>query len=184
MKFEDEKFRIFKEHKVEVKSCRHDLGKMTTKLKNLERKFNVSTSEDTSMTETASSSGQQCASVVACTICSSSMSDYIPDHFCGIKLSPTCISCKHNNISSASGPFASFSNLGMPSSLAAHWIPRLTLNCTSFSRDLSSISSLRSHYVRLPYPGDFFTSMEDVRQEFKEFLRVQRQAMLEECIQS
>ena len=90
MKFEDKKFTIFKEHKVEVKSWRRDFGKMTTKFKNLERKFNVSTSEDTSMTETASSSGQQCASVVACTICSSSMSDYIPDHFCGIKLSPTC----------------------------------------------------------------------------------------------
>ena len=46
IRYENEKLNIFKQHKLEVKSWRRDLGNMTSKHKNLERKLNTIVSKN------------------------------------------------------------------------------------------------------------------------------------------
>ena len=69
-------------------------------------------------------------------------------------------------------------------SLVSHWIP-LSKLCSddnlSFD-NISAIPSLRSHYVRLPNPGEAITSLSHLDQEFRELLRVHRRG--QDCRQS
>ena len=51
IKFENEKLELFKEHQKEIKSWRRQLGNMTTKHINLERKFAKLNAEDESLTK-------------------------------------------------------------------------------------------------------------------------------------
>ena len=83
---------------------------------------------------------------------------------------------------SGSDVFSSFSEKGMPSTLVSHWFPLILEE--DYPRPLSTISTLRSHYARLPNPGYFFTAMEDLMQEFRILLNAQHQASKAECKQS
>ena len=68
----------------------------------------------------------------------------------------------------------------MPS-LISHWLP-LFSDSDSNIGNLLYIVSLRSHYVRLPNPGEVFTSLEHVEQKFRELLRRKRRG--QDCRQS
>ena len=69
------------------------------------------------------------------------------------------------------------------SSLLSHWLPSsYTDNRCNFN-SLSSFPSLRSHYVRLPKPGETFTTLQHLAKEFRELLRAQW-AGRQDCRQS
>ena len=68
----------------------------------------------------------------------------------------------------------------MPS-LISHWLPLFNDRSSNIG-NLSSIVSLRAHYVRLPNPGKEFSSLEHVEQEFRELLRAKRRG--QDCRQS
>ena len=55
----------------------------------------------------------------------------------------------------------------MPYSLVAHWIPNL-YECKSASL-LPSVS-FRSHYVKIPNPGEIFYTAKDILDEMKELI--------------
>ena len=113
-----------------------------------------------------------------CSICAVTIANYVPDYFCGEPLNPACIRCKSAASIEEPDPFSSFPVFGMPISLASHWnpIPAFQEN----SLDISSILSMRSHYVRIPDPGATFSSMEHLLQDFREILRVQRLTFIED----
>ena len=74
-------------------------------------------------------------------------------------------------------PFSSFSVRGMPSTLVSHWIlPHESI------RSLSSIGTLRAHYVRIPNPGSLFLSTDEVMMEIEKFMDEQRRK--NSCAQS
>ena len=64
-------------------------------------------------------------------------------------------------------------------SQVSHWMP--SSHCHKRS-NISSISSLRSHYVRLPNPGQEFSKLEHMEQEFRELKRAWREG--QNCRQS
>ena len=88
--------------------------------------------------------------------------------------SSTALKDRHGNYPSA---------VNIWSSLASHWLPSAHCNNSSNFSDLSSFPSLKSHYVRLPKPGESFTSLEHLNQEFRELLRAKR-AGRQDCRQS
>ena len=56
-------------------------------------------------------------------------------------------------------PFSSFPSASQPASLVFHWIPP---HQPHIPQNPSSITSLVSHCVKFPDPGDRFLSMEEV----------------------
>ena len=82
------------------------------------------------------------------------------EYFCGEKFNPACQACKANDSSwCPDDPFSSFPSTSQPASLVSHWLlpPQQSL-----AQNPSSISSLVSHCVKLPNPGDSFIAMEEV----------------------
>ena len=120
---------------------------------------------------------------VTCSICCVQIDAYIPDYFCGEKINPACQNCKGEDDTQCPDPFKSFPDFDIPPTLISHWIPTFYKFDRSRS-DLTSISTLRSHYVRLPNPGDYFTANEEIMQEFRILLNKQHQSYKEECRQS
>ena len=60
-------------------------------------------------------------------------------------------------------PFASFSESGMPPSLASHWLPITYL----LNQNPGSLSTMRSHCFRLPNPGDSFVTSQEMLEEMR-----------------
>ena len=114
-------------------------------------------------------------------ICALKLENYVPDYFCGEQINPACEACKFGTEGPSNDPFSAFPTDGVPFSLLSHWIPSTISYCPS--GDISSILSMPSHYVKLPDPGEVFTSLEHLLQEYREMMRAQRQAFLEECRQ-
>ena len=48
-------------------------------------------------------------------------------------------------------PFSSFPSVGQPPSLASHWIPNTQVNG---KKSIGTLGTFRTHYVRIPNPGD------------------------------
>ena len=66
-------------------------------------------------------------------------------------------------------------------SIVSHWFPLPSDNSFNLG-NLLVTPSMRSHYVRLPNPGDAFTSLEHLNHEFRELLRARRRG--QDCRQS
>ena len=198
--FENEKLDLFKKHKLEVKTWKRDLGKMTKKCINMERKLQsleLKTSTNTSRESYQDHFSQVLkkktvviqpspedlsAQLCYCSICATWIEKYVPEYFYGERINPTCMSCKGNDDNP--DPFSSFPVDGMPSSLASHWNPSTDTEFSFNQFNLASMASMRSHYVRIPNPGDSFTAFEDLLQDYRVFLRQQRQELLRDCRQS
>ena len=97
---------------------------------------------------------------------SCNISQHIPDHLMWKKIKPACCSCKSvQNVNGQIDAFSSFPEQCLPSSLVAHWIPMNTNPPLS----IGITSSLKTHYVDLPYPGSQILSNDEVfRKEFRE----------------
>ena len=93
-------------------------------------------------------------------------------------INPACHRCK--GYGAENDPYASFPDSGMPLSLLSHWSPPYALSTPS----LSSIVSLRAHYLMLPNPGESYETAEEVFREFKRIWDEERKAMRNECHQS
>ena len=106
--------------------------------------------------------------MVACSLCSQIMVNYCPQYFCGYKLYPACDGCMKRDLSKEQGPrpFSSFPSSEIPASLTAHWIQPFMLP----PPPSSSSASFRSHYVKLPNPGQILYTAQDILQELKELM--------------
>ena len=191
-----EKLDIFKRNSSEVKSWKRDLGKMTKKCIKLEKKL-LSLEESNSVSSRPDSFSEVSLDEAVshqldledqvpdsedhyCSICATKIDVYEPEYFSGELVNPACTSCKDN----AAETFSSFPVDGMPSSLASHWLPSTPTENGFVYFNLSSMPSMRSHYIRIPNPGDSFTALEHLLQDYRVFLRRQRQELLEDCRQS
>ena len=55
-------------------------------------------------------------------------------------------------------PLSIFPTFGQPPSLASHWIPNTQVND---KKSIGTLETFRTHYVRIPNPGDRFISMDE-----------------------
>ena len=109
------------------------------------------------------------SSLVACSLCMRTISNYCPQYFSGYKLHPVCDICmKRNSLKDEEPhPFSSFPSSNIPSSLVTHWIQPYQL---SLSPRITSSVSFRSHYVKLPNPGEILYTAQDILLELKELM--------------
>ena len=187
VKMEKERFEVYHQHKKEVKMWRRDLGDANRQHINLEKKLKLLRSNDEQepfsfpniLPEPVTTI--QNVSETYCSLCAIKIDDYLPDYFYGEKMNPACSSCKEaaDTDGLAPDPFKSFPLPRMPISLVTHWTPSSTKSGLEYGC-LSSLHTMRSHYVKLPNPGEKFTAMEDLLQEFRLMLKKQREEMQRE----
>ena len=184
IKYECEKIEFYKQQHLEGKYWESELKIMATKHLNLERKFstleiesnldvieeNLTLCKDDPKVTTSSS---PLTSEVLCSTCRVFTRNYVTNYFSGKQVDAVCSECFLTD--PRMDCFTSFSNRSMPTTLVSHWIPLCHINLNSTGGDLSSLLSFRSHYTRLPSPGERFTAMEDMMQEFRVLLNAQRQ---------
>ena len=168
--------KVAKEHKDEVKYWRKELGEeTTTKIKLKQRLYALENGIETKPTlagprkkispknyksETDSNSAKILQDETLCSMCSVCIQGYVPEYFLGERFNAACESCKSMDSSwtlDQLDPFSSFAESSMPSSLASHWLP---VKYDSV-QDPGSISSLVTHFVQLPSPGDQFITAEE-----------------------
>ena len=205
VKYEEEKLTISKNHKNEVKLWKKDLGNANKRHIKLEKKFMVLSNNNmeaeyrnktlclsdefkTSNDMTTNEIMPLCVDIPSstskelCSLCAEEIMHYVPDYFLGEKINAACLKCKNNE--EESNPLSSFPLDGLPSSLVSHWILPHYEPFTSLSYN----STFRSHYVRLPNPGDYFVSTQDMLRELQELLQKhfdeQRQLAKKTCKQS
>ena len=194
--YEREKNDIIKDYRGQVKSWRKELGQLTTKHINLQKKFDkLQTLDDSSFgLKTAATTrsdiievGSSTSDLDSCSLCSEAIINYIPEYFLGEVINPACDKCKLDaGLLIESGvldPFSSFPIDEVPPSLLSHWIPPSSSR-DSRPRSLLYLPSMRAHYVLLPNPGSSLVSMEEVLREFKTMMEKQRQEMRDSCKQS
>ena len=189
---EKEKLHIFKQHKLEIKSWRRELGEMTRKHMKLQKKLELLSEENVnprieSLDNAIIHKGKDqevvrlSEDLCLCSLCGIEIRNYVPDYFMGEIINPACNECKGADVWD---PFSSFPDDDIPISLYGHWIPALPDAHNFAHSNISSMPSMRAHYVRIPNPGCSFTAMEDVLQEFRVMWRAQRQEMMNDCKQS
>ena len=176
MKFNKERKDIFREHKSEVKFWRKELGDERTMKIQLELKIKAfeNVKEITPVvarpfpprkTKRVNKSARSLSENVQCSICSATIDGYIPIYFLGEKFNPACESCKANDSSwNSDDPFSSFAVSSQPVSMVSHWLPLESYK----HQNPSSISSLVTHCVKLPNPGDQFITIEEAMEVMKE----------------
>ena len=76
--------------------------------------------------------------------------------------------------------FSSVSTHDMPFTLNSHWSPLIYKPFTS----LSYSPTFRSHYVRIPSPGDYFVTADEVNQRIEKLIEDNRSKATESCTQS
>ena len=108
------------------------------------------------------------------TTCSSNLPSYVPNEHDG----DVCE--RYVEKGCQCDPYSASSNAEMYVSQVAHWNPIINAR-NSFNRAASS--TLRSHYVRLPNPGEIFYTAKDIVDEMKELLSKQEKHA-ENCKQS
>ena len=173
---------IIKEHRADIKQRKKDYGKLKSeniKLKKkldalphltyVDRKDSRNESLNSHRSEKVSSTVTKCNLMestsedhLSCSICAVTLFNYVPTYFCGEKVNPSCVKCLGDD---GLDTFFSFPT-GMPTSLVSHWIPSHE-ECEFGKCSLSSIASMKSHYVRIPDPGGSFSAMEDLMQKFR-----------------
>ena len=175
--FNIEKTEMLKSHKAEIKCWRKELGeerkakiKLEGKLNDLENigKSNKATASKKNPTKKASKKKLENVDNnenTICSICSIRIHGYIPEYFSGDKYSPACLSCKTSDSSwNPEDPFSSFPSPTQPSSLVSHWVLPPKQHPT---QNPNSITSLISHCVKFPNPGDSFISMQEALELLK-----------------
>ena len=112
-----------------------------------------------------------------CSICAKEIADYKPKYFLGEVFNPACSDCDDSFEGDNTGPDHDGCNQFpqcvlrqpypppapssyMPTSMVSHWIPEINMN-QIVAQNPSSISTLITHCVKLPNPGDSFLSMEE-----------------------
>ena len=188
IKYENDKMEFFRQQSSNVTS-----GAIATKQLDLERKssglgFRAGNEEgstyvdDQSVMTLCNDAMVVDSSEIQCSNCTDTTQKYVSTYFSGNKVSSICSDC-FNDDDAQLDCFKSFPDEDMPNSLVSHWIPSCFINRNS-TCGLSSISSLRSHYSRLPSPGERFTAMEDMMVEFRVLLNAQKQGYKDSCRQS
>ena len=176
IKFEKEKAQTLKDHRVEVKEWRKELGEANRKIVKLEKKVNATVDdipkpgaykvklEKVSQVDTRTEDTNE----NICNICAANIFNYLPEYFCGEPYNPTCEDCKANDSSWApDDPFSSFPSPHPPPSLVSHWFP-VNVNAP---RRPGSIPSMIAHCPKFPPPGSSFISMEEVLEMMREFFK-------------
>ena len=185
VKFEKEKSLLVREHRVEVKAMKKDLGderreriKLEKKLENfLNEKEKDQVHQKNKKTKNVKNTTEpelpQYTNLgTFCSICAEPVENYQPDYFCGEKYNPACHACKSNDSSwFPNDPFSSFPSDCQPSSLVSHWLlpPQEYV-----PQNPSSIHSLVSHCAKLPNPGDSFLSIEEVLELMRDMFEEMR----------
>ena len=191
---EEEKQLLLKVHKQEVKAWKKDLGRANSNHLKLEKKLALLQTTEPSKSSHLHALNESTVDITEdrvveenlvdvtheelCSMCAKVISSYVPDYFMGEIINPACLQCSGYN--SEEDPYASFPDPGMPVSLVSHWSPPYTLP----KHNLSSIMSLRAHYVMLPNPGDTFVSTQEVLREWKLLWEEDRKSFRNECNQS
>ena len=179
--FEQEKNIILKEHKVDIKSWKKDLGKARQNQIKLEKKLELLQNTNIYKETVISEHDSKCSASdvppstevveTTCSICAIPIPNFIPSYFCGEQINSVCEKCLDS--SQYDDPFASFSESGMPPSLASHWLPITYL----LNQNPGSLSTMRSHCFRLPNPGDSFVTSQEMLEEMRLIWKKER----EEC---
>jgi len=139
VKFQHEKEFLQKEHKLEVKAWRKDLGQAIKNHKKLEKKFyalnsdnevsincssKITSKENRNTTidsvEIKQNQSETSVGETLCSICASCIPEYTPKYFMGEIMNTACNYCDDT---APDDPFSSFPTFGQPPSLASHWIP-------------------------------------------------------------
>ena len=168
-KFQKEKTDITRNHKLEVKYWRKQLGEETkTKIKlkeKLEDPKNNTKPETKSKKRIFKKKSDNNKTIetpittTLCSLCGVDIPNYIPEYFCGEKYNPACEKCKENDDAwFPRDPFASFASPTQPTSLVSHWMLHLP---SKPPQNPSSIPSLVTHCAKLPNPGDRFISVQE-----------------------
>ena len=137
-KFKKEKSGIFKEHKVEVKFWRNELGEVTREKIKLEEKLNAAenllksslphldlnpigkkSSSPTKVSQTVSITSDE----TLCSICAVSIVNYVPKYFLGEQFNPACDDCQDKDISWTSDENLADSSTTEPNLSLASEIP-------------------------------------------------------------
>ena len=123
-KYEKEKADLMKEHKIEIKAWKKDLGKANSKHLKLERKFALledmtalspNPTDDQESTLTIQNLNVHTADSleeVSCSMCSIINPNYVPDYLYGEIINPACRHCKGDL--SEDDPFISFPECHIP----------------------------------------------------------------------
>ena len=191
-----EKAAIAKIHKAEIKSLKKDIGEERKQTKKLEKKLENELNDKHAAaemskpylqsTEHPSSSLSPVLNQISCSICAQEIINYKPKYFLGEVFNPACSDCDDSFEGDDSGPdgdgcthtpqcvlrqpIAPPTISSVPASMVAHWIPETNMN-NPVSKNPSSITSLITHCVKLPNPGDSFLSMEEILQEIREMFK-------------
>ena len=177
-KHNNEKMEVAKKHKAEIKYWRKLLGEETKINVKLREKLQNESKTKRSKAMKAKNveiTGENDSDVPFCSICSMKINNYIPEYFYGERFNPACESCKESDSYWATDdPFSSFPSSSQPSSLVSHWLlqPKMMP-----PQNPSSISSLVSHCVRLPNPGDTFITVEEAINMMRAEMEIRRAEM-------
>ena len=174
VQYEKEKSLILKEHRAEVKALKKDLGDEIKEKIRLEKKLEeaVCGNENIKVNKkykkkkkrfekpAESELANLTNSEILCSICATPILNFQPEYFCGEICNLACQTCKTQDSSwFQDDPFSSFPSASQPASLVSHWIPPPQPH---IPQNPSLITSLVSHCVKFPDPGDRFLSMEEV----------------------
>ena len=131
--FKKEKAKLLKDHRTEIKELKKKLGQANTKILKLQ-KANEASHESFVKHNNVRTTHEACTTSVepdfgtepdfdlspVCSLCGNRIDGYIPSYFMGNAINPTCTIC---DVTDPDDPFVSFPTDGIPTSLAAHWIP-------------------------------------------------------------
>ena len=171
-----------REYRREIKSWKKDLGQATSENIKLKKRLDdyvakfgdfkaehLPKRKKKKQFHRLCSKGSMNSDEVTCSICAAVIDDYVPRYFLGNKFNPACDNCHGKDIDD---PFSSFSEIGMPSSMVSYWNPVPSFNGNLQKKSIGSILSLRSHYVKIPRPGDRFISMEECLEIMKKVFEI------------
>ena len=194
---EKDKADATKRHKTEIKMWRKDLGEERKKVVKLEKKLDDKINNEHTPNEirTPMQPGSAACltpiislsqSQTLCSICAKEIVNYKPKYFLGEVFNPACSDCDDSIEGDNTGPdydgcshspqcvlrqpYPPPASFSMPTSMVSHWIPQNNMNKT-LARNPSSISTLITHCVKLPNPGDSFLSMEEILEEIRNMFK-------------
>ena len=195
LKADKENSAIKKSFKAEIKSWRKELGeerkaklKLEEELEKMKNEHHIKELGDKGRKKVASKSiipgSDQYKAEILCSLCGTSIPEFIPEYFCGEKFNPACQACKACDSSwDPDDPFSAFPLPAPPASLVSHWLhtPR-----QQEPQNPNSINSFISHLVSSTDDEEKMIHEDDFKKwmaEFREQLRADRIKILAELRQ-